>query len=60
MTAAIEKAAALAAAARAKQAKERWRITRPGQEPFTVVLNPPQTQEWVLNHYQGCGVLPDE
>lgn len=60
---AVEHAAALAATARQREATPRsgarlakWIITRPGHEPYEVILNPPQTQEWVLAHYQGCGV----
>lgn len=61
---AVEHAAALAATARKREAMPqpgaklaKWIITQPGHEPYEVILNPPQTQEWVLAHYQGCSVL---
>ena len=52
-----EKAAAIAAQARAKDAHEHWTVTNPGGRCFDLVCNPPQDQRWVLAHYPGCGVV---
>lgn len=54
---AIERAAHMAEVARAKLSLHDWIVTRPGEEPFPVHLNPPQTQEWVQQHYTGCGIV---
>ncbi len=55
---ALDRARAATARAHEREADSRrhhdWVITRPGEEPMPIHLQPAQDAQWVAAHYPGC------